>query len=166
VDLAVAIEVGVVLAAFLFMHRVVAVTQVGFVTGSLEEDPDDPYAIGKRTVPKGVEVFEINGPFFFGAADKFRDMLREIQHRPKILILRMRHVPSIDATGMRALEDLYEQALKDKTQLIISGMSDTLLAKLKSFGFVEKLGENYIHKNIDQALDHARTILGTEPQNL
>ena len=99
VDLAVAIEVGVVLAAFLFMHRVVAVTQVGFVTDTLEDDPDDPYAIHKRTVPKGVEVFEINGPFFFGAADKFRDMLREIQHKPRILILRMRHVPSIDATA-------------------------------------------------------------------
>ncbi len=163
VDLTVAIEVGVVLAAFLFMHRVVAVTQVGFVTDTLEEDPDDPYAIHKHKVPRGVEVFEINGPFFFGAADKFRDMLREIQHKPKILILRMRHVPSIDATGMRALEDLYEQSLKDKTQIIISGMSDTLFERLKHFGFVEKIGEIFIHKTIDQALDHARTILDTKP---
>ena len=160
VDLTVAIEVGVILAAFLFMHRVVAVTQVGFVTSSLdEEDPDDPYAIHKHSVPQGVEVFEINGPFFFGAADKFRDMLREIQKKPKILILRMRHVPSIDATGMRALEDLHEQALKDKTQIIISGMSDTLFERLKHFGFVEKIGESFIHKTIDQALDHARSLL-------
>lgn len=160
VDLTVAIEVGVVLAAFLFMHRVVATTQVGYVTSSLEEeDPNDPFAISKRVVPDGVEVFEINGPFFFGAADKFRDMLREIQNKPKILILRMRYVPSIDATGMRALEDLYEQSRKEKTQLIISGMTDTLFDRLKHFGFVEKIGESHIHKNIDQALEHARTII-------
>lgn len=160
VDLTVAIEVGVVLAAFLFMHRVVSVIQIGHVTGSLEEeDPNDPYAISKHSVPRGVEVFEINGPFFFGAADKFRDMLREIQTKPKILILRMRHVPSIDATGMRALEDLHEQSRRDKTQIIISGMSDPLLARLKNFGFVEKIGEQYIHKTIDLALNHARSIL-------
>lgn len=160
VDLTVAIEVGVVLAAFLFMHRVVAATQVGYITESLEEeDPNDPFAIAKRDVPDGVEVFEINGPFFFGAADKFRDTLREIQTKPKILILRMRHVPSIDATGMRALEDLHEKAKKEKTRLIISGMSDTLLERLTHFGFVEKVGESFIHKNIDQALDHARTII-------
>ena len=165
VDLTVAIEVGVVLAAFLFMHRVVAITQVGFVTESLEEDPDDPYAIHKRIVPKGVEVFEINGPFFFGAADKFRDMLREIQNKPKILILRMRYVPSIDATGMRALEDLHEQSIKDKTQIIISGMSDSLFERLKHFGFVEKIGAAFIHKTIDQALDHARSLLEYKPQS-
>lgn len=160
IDLTVAIEVGVVLAAFLFMHRVVDATEVGVVTQDLEEeDPDDPFAISKRTVPKGVEVFEINGPFFFGAADKFRDMLREIQTKPKILILRMRHVPSIDATGMRTLEDLHAQAVKDKTQLIISGMSNTLLERLRHFGFVEKIGKSFIHKNIDEALDHARSIL-------
>jgi hypothetical protein len=64
---------------------------------------------------------------------------------------------------MRALEDLYEQSLKDKTQIIISGMSDTLFERLKHFGFVEKIGEIFIHKTIDQALDHARTILDTKP---
>ncbi len=160
VDLTVAIEVGVVLAAFLFMHRVVAATQVGYITGSLEEeDPNDPFAIAKRVVPDGVEVFEINGPFFFGAADKFRDTLREIQTKPKVLILRMRYVPSIDATGMRALEDLHEQAKKEKTRLIISGMSESLLERLTHFGFVEKIGEPYIHKTIDQALEQARSLL-------
>lgn len=165
VDLTVAIEVGVVLAAFLFMHRVVAITQVGYVTESLEEDPNDPFSIHKRHVPKGVEVFEINGPFFFGAADKFRDMLGEIQKKPKILILRMRYVPSIDATGLRALEDLYEQACRDKTRIILSGINETMLARLKSFGFVEKIGEANIHSTIDKALEHARGILVTEPRN-
>ncbi len=162
VGLTVAIEVGVVLAAFLFMHRVVAVTQVGYITESLEEDPDDPHAITKRKIPAGVEVFEINGPFFFGAADKFRDMLREIQRKPKILILRMRYVPSIDATGLRALEDLYEQSCKDKTKIILSGVNEKLLHMLRNFGFIERIGEDNVHQTIDQALEHARAIIGHE----
>ena len=134
VDLTVAIEVGVVLSAFLFMHRVVAITQVDNITDNFEEDPHDLNHIHKKNIPKGVEVFEINGPFFFGAADKFRDMLREIERKPKILIIGLRHVPSIDSTGLRALEDIYENSRKDKTILLIFGTSPKLkhIAHFKS----------------------------------
>jgi SulP family sulfate permease len=163
VDLTVAIEVGVVLAAFLFMHRVVAVTQIGNITHDLEEeDPDDPNSIIKRKIPSGIEVFEINGPFFFGAADKFRDMLREIQRKPKILILRMRFVPSIDATGLRALEDLYDQSCKDKTKVMFSGVNPKVWAMFKDSGFLDKIGKENIHPTIDQSLELACKILEQE----
>jgi sulfate permease, SulP family len=160
VDLTVAIEVGVVLAAFLFMHRVVAVTRMSNITQDLgEEDPNDPFSIIKRKIPEGIEVYEINGPFFMGAADKFRDMLREVQRKPKILILRMRFVPSMDATGLRTLEDLYDQSARDKTTLILSGVNQQLLNFFKDSGFLEKVGRQNIHENINLALDHARSIL-------
>ena len=153
VDLTVAIEVGMVLAAFLFMHRVVAVTEVDYITENFDEDP---HSIIRQEVPEGVEIFEINGPFFFGAADKFRDMLREIQRKPKVLILGLRHVPTIDATGLMALEDLLENARKDKTKLLIYGISTRLLNLLNSMEFIDKVGKENIYPNIDQALASAR----------
>jgi SulP family sulfate permease len=160
VSLTVAIEVGVVLAAFLFMHRVVAVSQMSNITHDLEEeDPDHPDSIIKREIPVGIEVFEINGPFFFGATEKFRDMLREIQRKPKVLILRMRYVPSIDATGLRALEDVFDQSRKDRTRLILSGVNHKVLKIFKDVGFLEKIGRENIHETINESLEHARHLL-------
>lgn len=162
VDLTVAIEVGVVLAAFLFMHRVVEVTQIGYITSSFEKDTDDTQDISPKSIPQGVEVFEINGPFFFGATDKFRDMLREIQRKPKVLILRMRHVPTIDATGLRALEDIYEQSCKDRTKILLSEANSKLLKMLDDFGFTKSLGKENIHPTIEKALEHARATIEIE----
>ena len=159
VSLTVAIEVGVVLAAFLFMRRVVALTQIGYITNTFEKDADDSHTISPHKIPPGVEIFEINGPFFFGATDKFREMLREIQRKPKVLILRMRNVPSIDATGLRALEDVHEQSCKDKTKVLLSEVNSHLLTMLKDFGFVKSLGSKHIHSTIDEALEHARSIV-------
>lgn len=159
VDLTVAIEVGVVLSAFLFMHRVVAVTQVDNITDHSEEDPRDLKHIHKRTIPRGVEIFEINGPFFFGAADKFRDMLREIQRKPKVLIIGLRNVPSIDSTGLRALEDIYESSCKDKTRLLVYGASPKLKNMLSEMQFVEKIGETSFYETIDDALEYTRKIV-------
>ena len=159
VDLTVAIEVGVVFSAFLFMHRVVAITQVDNITDNFEENPDDLNHIHKKNIPKGVEVFEINGPFFFGAADKFRDMLREIERKPKILIIGLRHVPSIDSTGLRALEDIYENSRKDKTRLFIFGTSPKLKHMLEEMEFVEKIGKESFYETIDDALEYAHKII-------
>ena len=111
VDLTVAIQVGVVLAALLFMRRMAEVTQVGYVTNMVseddEEDPNDPLRLSRRKVPAGVEVFEVSGPFFFGAADKFKNAIGVVKEKPRILILRMRHVLSLDATALQALETSY-----------------------------------------------------------
>lgn len=166
IDLTVAIQVGVVLAAFLFMRRMAMATQVGFVTNAMLDDEDeelaqrDPNAISKREVPEGVEVFEINGPFFFGAAEKFKDALRRVAKPPRVLILRMRHVPAVDATGLRVLEDLQDRANKEGTQILLSGIRRQPLHALRRSPLLEKIGRKNIFRDLDHALNRAREILG------
>ena len=125
VDLTVAIQAGVLLAAILFMKRMADVTQVGYVTSMMEDQEDtsdqDPNAIRRFVVPEGVEVFEVNGPFFFGAADRFKHVLSLIVRKPKVLVLRMRTVLSMDATSLRALEEVYAQTRRDNSVLLLSG---------------------------------------------
>lgn len=162
VDLTVAIESGVVMAAFLFMYRMSESTQFGFVTDELNDDEEgaaDPNAIQKRAVPDGVEVFEIYGPFFFGAADRFKDEMRRVEPAPKVLILRMRHVPTIDATGMRALEDLFTKCQKQSTALILSGVQTQPWEQLVDAGLYRRIGPLNVHDNIDRALERALELL-------
>ena len=162
VDLTVAIQLGVVLAALLFMRRMAETTQVGYVTKMLseEEDPDDPLSLKRRRVPEGVEVFEVAGPFFFGATDKFKNALGEVHERPKVLILRLRHVLALDATAMQALESVFTRARREHTTLILSGVHAQPLIALERSGLLDKIGEDNVHTNIDNALDRARTLLG------
>ncbi len=161
VDLTVAIEVGLVLASFLFMNRMADAMQTGFITKSLQEDedPDDPNALSKRIVPPGVEVFEIYGPFFFGAADKFKDAIHEIEKAPKILILRMRHVVFVDATALRALEDVFDKTKRDGTILILSGIHSQPMFAVQKAGLFDKIGEDNVCGNIDHSLERANEIL-------
>ncbi len=171
VDLSVAIEVGIVLAAFLFMRRMIIVSQAGWVTsqiGNGDSNSDDPLATSKRRIPAGVEVFEINGPFFFGATEKFKTIMQEVEKPPKILILRMRHVPMMDATGMKALEEVILRMQAHGTAVILSGVNAPVRAVLRTGGLIRKVGRKNILFNIDQALMRAEKILtiavsGTEP---
>ncbi len=162
VDLTVAIEVGIVLAALLFMHRMASVTQAGYITKSLNEEDEinDPNALKIRSVPDGVEVFEIYGPFFFGAADQFKDALRIVDAIPKVLIFRMRDVLTLDATALRALEDVYRKTVKDGTILILSGVHAQPLITIERSGLFDLIGEENVLGNIDSALNRARSILG------
>ena len=153
VDLTVAIEVGVVLASVLFMNRMANLTQI---KRSTRELTDDPHALSCRYVPDGVEVFEINGPFFFGAANRFKDTLGVVQKRPKVLILRCRHILMIDATALRALEELTEDTQREKMHLILSGVHAQPLISLEQSGLYYRIGEENIHANIDDALNAAR----------
>lgn len=167
IDLTVAIQVGVVLAAFLFLNRMSKVTQVNFITKELqqEEDEDEPNgndlnAISKRSVPDSVEVFEVYGPLFFGAIDQFKDTIRQLEKPPKVLIVRIRHVLAIDATGIQALEDLLKKSKKDGTALVLSGVHTQPLYAMQQAGFLDKIGEENVCGNIDTALNRAREILG------
>jgi SulP family sulfate permease len=165
VDLTVAIEAGVVLAAFLFMRRMILVTQATPITAALcngDLNPDDPDATSRKDIPEGVEVFEINGPFFFGAAEKFKNTLRAMKSFPKVLILRMRHVPMIDATGIKALEEIVHRHFHEKTAVILSGVQPEVREYLQNAGFVAKIGEKNVTANIDQALVRTRQILDGE----
>ena len=164
VDLTVAIQVGVVLSALLFMRRMAEVTQVGYVTRMLnqdeEENPDDPLSISRRKVPAGVEVFEVSGPFFFGAADKFKNAISAVEDKPRILILRLRHVLSLDATALQALESVHSRARREQTTLLLSGVHAQPLIVLERSGLLDKIGADNIHGNIDDALNRARMLLG------
>lgn len=165
VDLTVAIQVGMVLAAFLFMQRMASATQVGFITRELneEEDAEDPLSLRHRQVPAGVEVFEINGPFFFGAADKFKNALDTVSDPPRVLILRMRHALTLDSTALKALESVFIKSQRRGTRLLLSGVHAQPLVAMERAGFLAQLGEENVFANIDAALDRARELLGLEP---
>ena len=160
-DLTIAIEVGMVMSAFLFMHRMSMVTNVGVITREFNEDEvEDTQSINLKDVPKDVEVFEINGPFFFGAVDKFREAIDRVAERPKVLIIRMRNVPAIDSTGIAVLEKLCLDNRKHGTHFVLSGVHSQPLIAIGQAGLIDVFGEENIHDNIDSALTRTREILG------
>lgn len=161
IDLTVAIQIGVVLAALLFMRRMADVTQVGYVTRLLddEDEMDDLNRIGGKDVPVGVDVFEVNGPFFFGAADKFKDAITQVERKPLVLILRLRSVLTLDATGLIALEEVFERTRREGTRLILSGVHAQPLTTMLRAGFLDRVGESNIFDNIDDALGRAKELV-------
>ncbi len=160
-DLSLAIQIGMVLAVFLFMKRMAEVTNIDMITRELEDQEEKPDAnsIDKKQIPEGVEVFEINGPFFFGAASKFKDQISAVEKPPKIRIIRMRNVPAIDATGLQTIKNIYKDSKKIGTRIILSGVHTQPLYAMTQAGVFDLLGEENIFGNIDDALDHAREIL-------
>ena len=160
VDLTVGIGVGMVLAAFLFMKRMAEVTNITIVRREFEEAGefrgDDQGAIYRRKIPPGVEVYEINGPFFFGAAEKFKQTLGEVSRRPKVLVIRMRNVPAIDSTAMHALKDLVRRTRSEGTQILLSDVHSQPLIALGRSGLLDEIGEDNLFRDIDEALEAAR----------
>lgn len=166
VDLTIAIQTGIVLSALLFMNRMAQVTEVRNITSELNEEygKEDALAIATREVPQGVEVFEIYGPFFFGAVTQFKDTLNIVKTPAKVLVLRMRHILTIDATALQALEDLLAKTRKDGTALLLSGVRPQLRVSLDRNRFTEKIGQECIFGHIDDALAGARKILAEAGQ--
>ena len=169
VDLTVAIEVGMVLAAFLFMRRMAEVTNVSIVTRELADgmegdDEDDPNSVRRRVIPRGVEVFEISGPFFFGAAEQFKDTLSQIAKKPKVLIIRLRDVPAIDSTGLHALHELARSCKHDHTLLLLADVHAQPMFALARSDMLAEIGEQNLFGNLDDALDRAREYLGLPPE--
>jgi sulfate permease, SulP family len=159
VDLTIGIGVGMVLASFLFMKRMAEVTDVTMVSQEFQDSRpsgDVSGAIYRRQVPKGVEVYEINGPFFFGAAEKFKDTLSQISKKPRVLIVRMRNVPAIDSTAMHALRDLVRRTRKDGTLVILSNIQEQPLVALERSGLLAEVGNENCCPDIDAALETAR----------
>ena len=164
VDLTVAIEVGMVLAAFLFMRRMAEVTNISVLTHEFVDPADDfetdPNAVRRRVVPPGVEVYEITGPFFFGAAELFKDRLGRVAGRPKVLILRLRHVPAIDSTGLNMLRDLVHRCRREGTLVVLSDVHAQPVIALERSGLYEEVKEENVLGNIDDALNRAREVVG------
>lgn len=158
VDLTVAIEVGMVLASFLFMHRMAEVTNVNAVTKALREADGDEASedSSRRDIPAGVEVFEVSGAFFFGAAETFKDTLSTVARRPKVLIIRMRDVSLLDSTGLRALRDVVRRAQHDRSLVLLSEIHTQPLAAVERSPLIDELGAEHIFMDLDDALDFAR----------
>jgi SulP family sulfate permease len=160
IDLTVGIGVGMVLAAFLFMKRMAEVTNITIVRREFEETGeapgDDQGAIYRRQIPPGVEVYEINGPFFFGAAEKFKQTLGEVSRRPKVLVIRMRNVPAIDSTAMHALKDLVRRTRSEGTHVFLSDVHSQPLIALGRSGLLDEIGEDNLFGDVDEALEAAR----------
>jgi len=168
-DLTTAVGVGMVLASMLFMKRMAEVSNVSAITSEFGNGEDDladmkdPNAIDRRQVPPGVEVYEINGPFFFGVADRLQDTLRGLEKPPKVFILRMRRVPAVDATGLHALAEFHKKCLHQGTRLLLAGVHAQPLYAFINIGFDKVLGVENLFENIDNALNKARGILGLPP---
>lgn len=161
VDLTVAIEIGMVLAAFLFMRRMVQVTNISSITKEMNDQDENGNfkELRKYKVPDEVEIFEIDGPFFFGAASKFSEAMKIIERTPKVLILRMRNVPFIDATGLHTLEKILKECKAEKQVLILSGVRPEINAELEKSGLLNKIGKENILLTIAKALKRAEEII-------
>nr|WP_297168930.1 sulfate permease [uncultured Dysgonomonas sp.] len=162
-DLTIAIEIGLLLAVFLFMKRIMEVTKVSVITDELNpSDKEGASSDDNLIIPKGVEVYEIDGPFFFGIANKFEESMRVIEDKPLVRIIRMRKVPFIDSTGMHNLESLCKKSQDEHIRMILSGVRPNVREALEKFGFCELLGEKNICPNINAAMAKAEKILSEQ----
>ncbi len=162
VDITVAISLGMILACFLFMKRMSQFSKTVSLTTLFQEptsERNDPDAIIYKKVPPGVEVYEIQGPFFFGAADILKDLLNNLEKPPKVFILRMRHVPLIDASGMHALREFYQKCRRSDTTLLLSGIHGQTEKDLQKLGLTHLIGDEFIFPHIDAALAKAEKLL-------
>jgi SulP family sulfate permease len=160
-DLVIAVEVGMVLAAILFIKRIAETTEIAQVTTRDELEIPEQLAHGK-VIPDGVVVFRIFGPFFFGAAEKMEDALQRVGTLPKVLILRMQLVPAMDATALNALESIVERMQAAGGTVILSGPHRQPLEMMMKAGFIEQLGRRNIRAHFDDALKRAREILQSD----
>ena len=162
VDLTVAVEIGMVLAAILFIKRSSETTQIMAVDESTETEGSHHSLVGKE-VPKGVMIYRMMGAFFFGAVDKLESVLNREKQEPEVLILRMRKVVAMDATGLNALEDLFEKLRRKHKHLVLSAPHTNPLLVMENAGFIDRIGRENVCPHIDAALDRARQILGLPP---
>ncbi|MCI5817491.1 MAG: sulfate permease [Prevotella sp.] len=161
-DLTIAIEVGLIIACLLFMKRMAETTDVKVIMDEI--DPNDELDITKGnlehlTIPKGVEVYEINGPYFFGAGNRFEEIMATLGDRPRVRVIRMRKVPFVDSTGIHNLTNLCIMSQKEGIQIVLSGVNSTVRSTLEKSGFNELVGENNICSHINLALKRANEII-------
>ena len=161
-DLTVAIEFGLICACLLFMRRMAETTDVHAVLNEIDLNEDADMQAGNLehlTIPEKVEVYEINGPYFFGAGNRFEDIMARYGRKPKVRIIRMRKVPFIDSTGMHNLENMCRMSQKEGIIVVLSGVNPKVDEVLRRNGFEELLGKENICNHIDIALARAREIV-------
>ena len=160
-DLTVAIGVGLLLACILFMRRVMETTEISVIKNEIKvQDESGIHSYDEGlTIPKGVEVYEINGPYFFGVATQFEELMDEFRDKSKVRIIRMRKVPFIDSTGIHNLANLCEMSSKRKITVVLSGVNPKVHSALQKANFYNILGEKNICPDINVALARANELL-------
>ena len=160
-DLTIAIEVGLVIACVLFMKRVMETTKISVITDQIDPNAELDIAVHEENllIPNEVEVYEIDGPYFFGIATKFEEVMSQLGDRPKVRIIRMRKVPFIDSTGIHNLSVLCNLSKKENITIILSGVNNNVHKTLEKSGFNELLGQQNICPNINVALDRAKEVI-------
>ncbi|MBP5259273.1 MAG: SulP family inorganic anion transporter, partial [Paludibacteraceae bacterium] len=156
-DLTIAIEIGLLLAVFLFLRRTSEVSSIKVFHGEIDPNSETDITLHeeKLTIPEGVDVYEIDGPYFFGIANKFDELMARYGTAPKVRIIRMRKVPFIDSTGLHNLEALVQQARKENIQIVLSGVNDKVRSTLSKSKFQRFIPDEYICSNINRALQKA-----------
>lgn len=162
-DLTIAIEVGLLIACLLFMKRMAETTDVKVIMDEI--DPNDELDIEQGnlehlTIPKGVEVYEINGPYFFGAGNKFEEVMAVFGDRPVVRVIRMRKVPFVDSTGIHNLKNLCIMSRKEGIEIVLSGVNSNVRAVLARSGFNELIGKENICDHISTAIERSKEIIG------
>ena len=160
-DLTIAIEVGLLIACLLFMRRMAETTQIKVIADEIDPNEETDAVVHEEhlVIPDGVEVYEINGPYFFGIANKFEELMAAMNDHPKVRIIRMRRVPFIDSTGIHNLQNLCEISHREGTHIVLSGVTPNVYAVLEHNGFCRLLGKDHICPNINVALERAAAIV-------
>jgi SulP family sulfate permease len=161
-DLTIAIEVGLVIACLLFMRRMAETTQVKLIADEIDPAEEIDVQLHEEEhliIPRGVEVYEINGPYFFGIANKFEDLMAGMANHPKVRIIRMRRVPFIDSTGIHNLQTLCAMSRREGTEIVLSGVQEKVYEVLDHAGLCDELGKENICPNINAALERAKEVV-------
>ena len=161
-DLTVAIEVGLIIACLLFMRRMSETTDVKVISDEIDPNLESELSSGNLehlTIPQGVEVYEINGPYFFGAGNRFEEIMASFGDRPKVRIIRMRKVPFVDSTGIHNLTNLCIMSKKEGIRIVLSGVNEKVNAQLQKAEFYKLIGEENICSHINIALERANEII-------
>ena len=160
-DLTIAIEVGLLIACLLFMKRMAESTQIKVIADEIDPNEETDAEVHEEhlIIPEGVEVYEINGPYFFGIANKFEELMTAMENHPKVRVIRMRRVPFIDSTGIHNLQNLCEMSHREGTHIVLSGVTPNVYSVLEHNGFCKLLGKDHICPNINVALDRAAAIV-------
>ena len=160
-DLTVAIEVGLLVACLLFMRRMAETTQIKVIADEIDPNDETDAVVHEEhlIIPEGVEVYEINGPYFFGIANKFEELMATMNDHPKVRVIRMRRVPFIDSTGIHNLQNLCEMSHREGTHIVLSGVTPNVYNVLEHNGFCKLLGKDHICPNINVALERAAAIV-------
>jgi SulP family sulfate permease len=165
-DLTIAIEVGLVIACVLFMRRVMETTEISVIKDEIDPNKESDVELHEEhlVIRKGIEVYEINGPYFFGIATRFEEIMSELGDRPKVRVIRMRKVPFIDSTGIHNLSNLCTMSQRENITIVLSGVNEKVYQVLEKSGFNELLGKENICSNINLALERANALLDATAQ--